>query len=68
MKKIIPKKKDAFAIIPIDPFLIDNPNLNHFHSAFFIAGENINTGDMLMVREKDGRIVPFTGSEGRSDV
>ena len=68
MKKVIPKKKDAFAIIPIESIVIDNPDLNYFQSPSFIAGENINTGDLLMVRKKDGLIVPFTGSEGRKYV
>lgn len=32
-----------------------------------VAGKKIRTGDMLMVN-KDGFIVPFTGPEGRSNV
>ena len=75
MKKVIPKKKDAFAIIPIDPVEIDSSNFSCSLSPSFgveapigMAGKTLHTGDLLMVRKKDGLIVPFTGSEGRSDV
>ena len=92
MKKVIPKKKDAFLekdnsieqkrAFP-DPDLSDYPLLTKKEKQerkernssmedvtgdfIGVAGSNIHTGDMVMVRE-DGRIVPFTGSEGRNGV
>jgi len=75
MKKVIPKYKDPFLIIPAEFFKTDSPspNSSHFQSPSFeaeiimgVAGKNLHTGE-LMVRDKEGFFVPFTGSEGRND-
>ena len=91
MKKVIPKKKDAFLIIPIDPVEMDSSDFSSFQSAFFqssslespsispsssstvgveeslgVAGKNIFVGDVVML-DKNGMIVPFLASEGKSD-
>ena len=82
MKKVIPKKKDAFAIISIESGEMDSSNFSRIQSPSFafnpnpfnveatigVAGENINTGDLVMVRMEDGLITRFTGPEGKKNV
>jgi len=78
MKKVIPKKKDAFQVFDHKNIFKKNPDLSessspsstnsNSSSTMGIAGKTLHTGDLLMVRKKDGLIVPFTGPEGRNDV
>jgi len=81
MKKVIPKKKDAFLVILPEPVETDSSDFSKFQSPSFeslsvspssssavgIAGKNIHVGDVVMFDE-NGMIVPFVVSEGRSCV
>jgi len=75
MKKVIPKKKNAFLnkynsmhLIEIDNFQSISPSVSSSLSyTVGMAKEKIKAGDLLVL-DKDGKIGRFTGSEGRKYV